>query len=223
MSSVYEVKAALFDMDGVLADTKEILLKSWKTTFDKYQIPIKHEIMESLILGVLQYDRLKKVLDKHFSFDGNADLLIEEAEELYRTNIPLSIKPVKGLIPFLQELKENSIKIAVTTSAKKVTMNIILDALNIHSYFNYYVCSEDVINRKPDPEVFQIASDALNVKPEKCVVFEDAPDGIEAAKKLNMVCIALKTTFPEDTLIEADLLINSFENFPWHIFRMDKE
>lgn len=223
MNSIYEVNAALFDMDGVLADTKDILLKSWETIFHKYQMPIKHEMLESLILGVLQYDRVKNVLDKHFSFEGNADLFIEEAEELYRTNIPLNIKPMKGLITFLQELKRNSLKMAVTTSAKKVTMNIILDALNIHSYFDYYVCSEDVINRKPDPEVFQKASDALNIKPEKCVVFEDAPDGIKAAKKLNMICIALKTTFPEDALIEADYVINSFDKFPWYIFQMNKE
>ncbi len=223
MSSIYKIHAALFDMDGVLADTKKILFDSWKTTFDKYQISIKPQTLDSMILGVLDYNKIIEFIDGHSPNIKRPDLLIEEAEELYRKNIPYSIKPMDGLIDFLQELKSKPVKTAVTTSAKRVTTNIIIDALNIRSYFDCFVCAEDVIKRKPDPQVFQIASEKLKVTANKCVVFEDAPDGIEAAKKISMVCVALKTTFPDEVLAGADLMINTFQDFPWSIFKIDKE
>lgn len=217
-SDKYDIKAVIFDMDGVLADTKEPLLEAWKYNFNKYKIPIQPQLMESLILGVVQYDKLKQVITEQFSFKGDVNLLIDEAERYYREIIKLKIKPVDGLLNFLKKLRHKSIDMVVATSASRINMNAILNVLDLSSYFKYCLCSDDVTNRKPHPEVFLLASSLLKLKPDRCLVLEDAPSGIKAAKAINMVCFALTTTYPHKILKEADLIIDSYENFPWELF-----
>jgi beta-phosphoglucomutase len=217
-NKLFKMKAALFDMDGVLSDTKDILVDSWMEVFKRNNISITLNELQNHILGVLQYQRIFQFINAYPSYNKDPSMLVEEAENLYRSQIPGRIRPTNGLIPFLDELKKRSVKMAVTTSARFVTMDTIIKALDIYSYFDCFVCAEDVSNRKPDPEVFSLASKELNIRNNNCVVFEDAPDGIKAAKTIDMTCIALKTTFPEHKLLNADLTINDFDNFPWHLF-----
>lgn len=212
------VSGVIFDMDGVFADTTLPLLDAWKKTLNKHGVPADVDAIKSLVLGVVDYDKVRRFLVDEFSFSGDTESLIEEAESYYRSIVPLQIKPLAGLTSFLERLQKKSVDMVVGTSASRITMNVILDALKISPYFKYHLCSDDVSNRKPHPEVFQRAADLLGVDYQECLVFEDAPLGIQAAKELNMTCVALATTFPEELLDEADHVIYSFEEFPWEFF-----
>ena len=92
-----------------------------------------------------------------------------------------------------------------------------MSALGISPYFKYCFCSNDVVNRKPHPEVFQLAADSINVKNSECLVFEDTPCGIKASKGLNMMCFALATTYQPELLKDSDYIMHSFEDFPWEL------
>jgi len=84
-----------------------------------------------------------------------------------------------------------------------------LDSAQIPYDTMIYICGDDVTRKKPDPELFQIACKRLNLQPEFCVVIEDAPNGVAAAKAAKCQCIAVTNTCGKDTLIDADLIVKS--------------
>lgn len=116
-----------------------------------------------------------------------------------------------GLLDLLQESKNNNIVCAVATSSLRWRAEKILDLLNIKSFFQTLVTADDIKNHKPAPDTFLETAKKLNIKPEDCVVIEDAGNGIDAAKNANMKTIALLTKYHSlDELKHADLVIKDF-------------
>jgi len=115
------------------------------------------------------------------------------------------------LLALLQESKQNNIICGVATSSLRWRAEKILDLLDIKPFFQALVTADDIKNHKPAPDTFLEAAKKLNIKPEECVVIEDAGNGIDAAKNANMKTIALLTKYHSlDELKHADLVIKDF-------------
>lgn len=115
------------------------------------------------------------------------------------------------LLALLQESKKANVVCAVATSSLRWRAEKILDLLDIKSFFQVLVTADDIKNHKPAPDTFLEAAKKLNIKPEECVVIEDAGNGIDAAKNANMKTIALLTKYHSlDELKHADLVIKEF-------------
>ncbi len=115
------------------------------------------------------------------------------------------------LLALLQESKQNNIICGVATSSLRWRAEKILDLLDIKPFFQALVTADDIKNHKPAPDTFLEAAKKLNIRPEECVVIEDAGNGIDAAKNANMKTIALLTKYHSlDELKHADLVIKDF-------------
>ena len=121
------------------------------------------------------------------------------------------MKLISGVENVLQTIQQIPLKIALATGASKSKLEYILEKFPIGHYFNTIITSDDTHTGKPDPEVFLNAAKKLGVPPDSCIVLEDARNGAQAAKKGNMVCIAITTTRSPDQLQQADLIINGYE------------
>jgi beta-phosphoglucomutase-like phosphatase (HAD superfamily) len=116
------------------------------------------------------------------------------------------------LLDFLAESEREGLSVAVGSSGYRANVEFVLDKCNIGRYFKATVAGDEVTRCKPDPEIYLTAAKHLGLKPEECIVFEDAEAGIEAGKRAGMRVVALATTFDRSFLeqTDADYIIDDF-------------
>lgn len=185
-------QCALFDLDGVLVDTAKYHFLAWKKIAARFDYKLTEADNEQL-KGVSRSDSLKIILSlagkeldketfKKFLHQKNKDYL-----NLIREVTPKDL--LAGVKSTLDFLKESRVKIGLGSASKNAL--IILEKLQITSYFETIVDGNSVQNGKPHPEIFLKGCKALKVAPEDCIVFEDSQAGILAAKAGGMTAIAL--------------------------------
>jgi beta-phosphoglucomutase len=121
------------------------------------------------------------------------------------------IKPIKGFLEFNKKLNRLKVKKIIATGSHKRNAFILLKSFGIENEFDIVGC-EDVKQRKPSPQLFLVAAERLNSEPKDCVVFEDSPVGIRAAKRVGMKCVALTTSTSMEVLEKEnpDLIIDDY-------------
>jgi len=203
------LKAVLWDMDGVIADTGPYHFQAWQETFKKKGIHFTAEdfkrrfgqrndtIIRSIIGGCLSQDEI--------------DIIASEKEAEYRRRVAHTVKPLPGAIELIKLLKEHGAKTAIASSAPMENIQLILSDLGIDNCFDTIVWGREVAEGKPSPQVFLLAARKLGVQPQECVVVEDAVAGVAAAKRAGMKCVAVTNTHPEVSLKEADLIVDTLE------------
>ncbi len=199
--------AVIFDMDGVLIDSGPIHFKSWKRLANEIGVKFTKDYFNNSF-GKQGIPILKDLVGKE---KGRKKLeeWVELKEVYYREMIKKNLKPLPGVINLIKNLKQNFFKLGIATSGPIENVNLILENLNINKYFDCVITANDIKNGKPAPDVFLMVSRKLNIPPTCCLVIEDAPVGIEAAKKAGMKCIALTTTHKKEELLQANLVINN--------------
>lgn len=202
----------IFDMDGVIVDNHHYHYKAWQAMFEKYRLDISElQYMENIngrtLPEILAYIFKKEITQDELSRYGN------EKESLYRELYRSDIVPVKGLPEFLNALKAEDIPVAVGTSSTQENIDFTLELTALRKYFDRIIDGSMVTQGKPNPQVYLKAAKTLALPAEKCVVFEDALSGIEAAKRAGCKVIALATTHPREELTHADIVIDSFVSF----------
>lgn len=208
-----EIKACLFDLDGVVVDTAKYHYVAWKELANEMGFDFTEEDNERL-KGVSRMASLDILLEI-----GGVEKTEEEKEKLAtkkNTNyVELISKMTKeevlpGVIDFFQDLKSNNIKIALGSASKNAVT--ILKRIDMLDYFDAIVDGNSVANAKPDPEVFIKGAEALDTEPAECVVFEDAAAGVEAAKNGGMACVGIGEA---SILNKADIVVPGFKNFSY--------
>jgi len=206
-----ETQACIFDLDGVLVETSEFHYLAWSRLGKEFGIEVTKEVNEQL-KGVSRRSSLDVLLAI-----ANLDLEEKTKAELAERKNTWYLEYLKdmthedtlpGVLPFLDELKEDGFKLAVGSSSKNAVS--ILNKLQIMDYFETVIDGNSVKEAKPDPEIFLRGANDLKVDPTSCVVFEDAISGVLAAKAGNFKCIGVGSA---DVLKEADFVISSFEEF----------
>lgn len=134
----------------------------------------------------------------------------DEKEAIYREMYAPHVEAVEGLHGFIRQLKARCIKVAVTTVAQKKNIWFILESLVLADQFDVIVGEDDFKRGKPDPELFLKGAEKLGVKPEQCIVFEDTPLGIKAARRARMKVGGLLTCYAKDDLKDADFAIDNY-------------
>ncbi|MTI40665.1 beta-phosphoglucomutase [Fulvivirga lutimaris] len=211
-------KACIFDLDGVIVDTVPAHYVAWKAMADELNIPFTEEENEHL-KGLSRTESMLKILEL-----GNVTKSEEEITdyttrknniyvEIISKMTPQDILP--GVLDFIQLLKENGIATAIGSSSKNTPT--ILKAVGLDTTFDAIVDGNQVTHSKPDPEVFLMGAAKLGVKPEECVVLEDAISGVEAAKRGGMKCVgvgdatvlnAADVIVPDLTKLNLEILSN---------------
>jgi beta-phosphoglucomutase len=208
-----EPYAVIWDVDGTLVDTGELHFEAWVKMSDQLGRPYTRDDF-TVTFGRRNPEIMKFLFGDRFS-DDEIDRLGEEKERLYRQEAERGIDLLPGVGQLLNGLHESGIRQAIGSSAPRGNLELILRLTKSAHYFGAVVGMEDTKRGKPDPEVFLAAAGKLGVKPERCIVFEDAIAGVQAAKAGGMQCVGV--TFvghhPEDQLraAGADRIVKSFE------------
>lgn len=194
------VKAVIFDMDGVLFNTEQIYLDVWTKVFHKYGYKMTKEVYCEVI-GTGR-ENVKKVFMKEFGEDIPIEEMYKEKDELLFRELKKSVPLKEGAYELLKYLKNQNYKLALGTSALRERMENQLRKANFIDIFDTVVCREDVKETKPNPETFLRASEKLGVEPNECVVIEDSSAGIIAAYKGGMIPIHVVDLKAPDKEIE---------------------
>jgi beta-phosphoglucomutase family hydrolase len=201
-------KAVLWDLDGVLVDTAPFHFQAWQELFRsvgkgfadgdfRRTFGLRNDAILRDILGELA--------------PAEEARLARRKEELYRAKADGRVRAMPGAIDLLRRLKQEGWKTAIVSSAPRENVRVLLRSLGLEEMFEAVVAEEDAPRGKPDPQGFLLAAEKLGVAAAECVVIEDAPGGVEAAKRAGMRCIGVTTSRPREALMRADLVVDSLE------------
>jgi len=200
------IKAVIFDRDGVILDTEIINVNSAVQAFKKIGISISEKDKQKVFgrrPGDYKYDFLKKY---KFSYERYRKI----QKKIYYDQYNKQFKPNKDILRLIRDLKKNKVKLALTTTATLKGTKRLLKKLKLENIFDVVITFEDVDKRKPHPDPYLKTLNKLKLSAKECVVIEDAPVGVESAKKAKIKCIAFKTPYvKKKELAKADLITNS--------------
>ncbi|SHJ85877.1 beta-phosphoglucomutase [Hathewaya proteolytica DSM 3090] len=186
------IKAIIFDLDGVIVTTDNYHYEAWKMLADEKGVYFDRDINERL-RGVSRMESLNIVLENSsrvFSEEEKNEMTERKNnyyKDLIRKLTPEDILP--GVIELLRDLKDNNIKVAIGSSSKNAPS--ILKYIGLTKEFDAVVDGNNISHSKPHPEVFLKCAEALDLKPEECVVVEDAEAGVQAALAAKMKVLAV--------------------------------
>lgn len=183
------IKAAVFDMDGTMFDTERLRFKMLKlASLELYGSEISDDVLfDSLGLNIQTAEELskKRYGDKYPYNEIRARADILERDEIRTNGVPVK----DGLYNLLERLKKNNVYIALATSSRREIAEEYLISAQVYRYFDILVCGDEVINGKPNPEIFIKAVTELACNPSECIIFEDSQNGLIAASESKCIPI----------------------------------
>jgi HAD superfamily hydrolase (TIGR01509 family) len=139
-----------------------------------------------------------------------AEALWQERNDLFLASLPGRLKAMPGLPELVVELQARGLRRAIATSGERRYVELVMHELSLDSTFDAIVAAQDVKRGKPAPDVYLLAARRLGLEPEQCLVLEDAPNGVAAAKAAGMMCIAVPNEFTRSLdLSAADTILPS--------------
>jgi beta-phosphoglucomutase family hydrolase len=204
-----EIKAVLWDMDGVIADSGPYHLAAWQEIFGKRGVKFTTEDFKH-IFGLRNDNIIRKTLGKELT-QAEVEAIAREKEETFRRIAGRKIKPLPGALELLRLIKKQGLSMAIASSAPVENIELVTGTLGIADCFQALVTGHDVTEGKPNPQVFLLAAQRLGVEPANCLVIEDAVAGVTAAKRAGMYCLAVANNHSRQKLAEADLIVDTLE------------
>ncbi len=201
------MEAVVFDMDGVIFDTERMIIDIYKEKAKKYKLDDIEKVCASCI-GLDKKSNLE-VFKKSYPHINDIHIIIKEVEEEFEELI-LSKGPIKKYFikEILEFLKENNYKIALASSTKTSMVKKELELAGLIEYFKVIVGGDMVEKGKPNPDIFFLALEKLNVKPKESYIIEDSINGTWAAIKAGAkVCMVPDFIMPSEELLKEDILI----------------
>lgn len=198
-------QAVIFDMDGVLTDSEPLINEAAVAMFRERGIEVHPDDFLPFV-GTGENRYIGGVAEQH-----HVKLDLEEAKhrtyEIYLKLVPTKLRAFPGATEKALELRKHGLKLAVASSADLIKIEANLDKIGLPtSWWDAVVSAEDVVHKKPAPDIFLAAARKLSVPPSDCVVIEDAVNGVQAALAAGMRCIAVTQTFPAAALASATLI-----------------
>lgn len=194
------IRAVVFDLNGTLVDDIRFHYEAWKKLAEKLGVPMNEEIFQSFN-GLKNEDIFPRLVGREVG-PALEEALGREKEETYRELYRPHLAPLAGAESFLRVLRANGKKLAVASSAPIENRALVLDGLKWNDTFDVVVANEG-LRGKPHPDIFLSAAEKLGVAPEECVVFEDAVNGVLAARAAEMTVVGVTTNVAAEALREA--------------------
>lgn len=203
------LKAVIWDMDGVIADTGPYHFQAWQEVFRKRGVDFTEEDFKHHF-GQRNDTIIQDATGAKLS-PAEVDTIASEKEADYRRRVARNIKPLPGVMALMKSLAANGVKMAIASSAPLENVQLIIHGLGIDNFFQAIVWGREVTEGKPSPQSFLLAAERLGTEPGNCLVIEDAVAGVAAAKRARMKCLAVTNTHPRINLKEADLIVATLE------------
>lgn len=202
----------LLDLDGTMVDNMPVHLSTWVELLKEMDVEITDQEFHHRFAGQTNHAIFRALFGDRFSAEQIAKMAAYK-EALYRERYAAELRPIDGLPELLDLLEKEAIPVAVASSGPTVNVSFVIDALGWRKRFGAITTGDDITHCKPHPEAFLITAEKLGIRPEECLVFEDAPSGIESAHRAGMEIIALTTTMPESELCNRPSVIHVCNDF----------
>lgn len=203
------MKAVIFDLDGVIVLSEALEVESFNETLAPFNVKLDFKYFIETFSGQGAKSILEQLVPMH-NIPASVDALLEEKrtrmlEKVRTKNIPL----VPGVLEFIHEIRLKKIPTMIGTGGNKLTARLKLAKIGLDLDL---IATADVANGKPAPDIYLACAKKLNVDPKDCVVFEDAPSGVRAAKAAGMKCVGIMTDTDGEHLNKAgvDMLVTDF-------------
>ena len=205
--------AVLWDLDGTLADTEQAHYAAWQLLCREYRRELSWDEFKPTF-GLGNSDILHMLIDSALQ-DPELERLSQRKEALFRDATGGMVAAMPGALALVAHLHSLGIPQAIASSAPMENITFILHALDLDETFAALVTRWQVPRGKPFPDIFLRAAQEVHTAPGRCVVLEDAPAGVQAGKAAGMRTIALVSTWPEQALADADLLVRDLRDVLW--------
>ena len=205
-------RAFIFDMDGTIVDNMAYHTAAWIELFKRRNQAIDAREFFLATAGRHSREILRDRLDPCLS-DADCAVLNEEKDAMYRELYGPHLKPMPGFEAFVAQAQARAIALAVGTAGSDGNVRFTLDGLGLRPHFKAIVGAADVQHGKPAPDVFLKAALDCGAEPRDCIVFEDAPLGVEAARRAGMRAVVLTTTMPAEAFAGFDNVIAVVPDF----------
>lgn len=205
--------AFIFDLNGTMINDMQYHAEAW------------YDILNNDLNAGLSWDEVKTEMygkndellkrifgNNHFSRERMQELSVEKERRYQQAYLP-KLELIKGLQEFLLIAEKENIPIGIGSAAIPFNIDFVLDNLDVRHFFKAIVSAEDVVTSKPDPETFIQCAGLLKVVPENCIVFEDAPKGVEAANNASMKTVVLTTMHEKEEFADYKNIIGFIEDY----------
>jgi HAD superfamily hydrolase (TIGR01509 family) len=199
--------AVIFDMDGTMVDNMQVHADAWREFARRHKVNTTDEFFK--MFGRTNAELLENLFGKELP-DRDIKEYAKAKEAVYRELYAPVIKPVKGLLDLMEELRKMNVKIGVATSAPYENAIFVMDQLNLHPYISALAEESMVEKGKPAPDLYLKACELLDKPPAACLAFEDTPIGVEAAKKAGLTVVGITTSVTAKELSAAQKVIEDF-------------
>ena len=204
------IDTIIFDAEGIVIDTETIWDKGQAIFLQRRGFVYDRERIKPLLTGRTLAEGVE-VMKQAYRFDGDTEALARERADIVRELFMHETTFIDGFLPFFATVR-GRYKTCIATSMDQELLELVDQHLNLSALFENRIYTLDKVGfrSKPNPDIFLYAAQQLESSPENCVVIEDAPHGIDAAKRAGMCCIAISTTYDPGKLQQADLIVNAY-------------
>lgn len=202
------IRAVIFDMDGVLTDSEPLINEAAIAMFKERGLIVAPE--DFLPFVGTGENRYIGGVAEHYDFPLDIQNAKKRTYEIYLSLVPRKLRAFPGAVDLVARCHAAGARTALASSADMVKIEANLRQIGLPPRdWDALVSAEDVVHKKPAPDIFLAAARKLGMSAPECVVIEDAVNGIQAAKAANMRCIAVAHSFPPEKLSEADIVRRS--------------
>jgi len=195
----------IFDMDGVLIDSADAHWESWRRLADENGLSVNREHFTSTF-GRSSSDIIPLLFGELSLTKTRA--LSERKEAIYRDLLGDAPPIVAGAVELVHSLHAAGIALALGSSGPRANIDLVLGAMRVAEDMSVIISADDVTRGKPDPQVFQLSAQRLGLAPNRCIVIEDAPVGVQAAKAAGALAVAVLIYHPRRSFAQADFTVD---------------
>jgi beta-phosphoglucomutase family hydrolase len=210
-SMINNKKAYLFDLNGTMIDDMQYHIKAWHRILNELGANISLERMRDECYGK-NNELLDRMFPGRFTEEEKNRMSLEK-EKQYQQEFKPHLQLLPGLDIFLEKAHQAGIKMAIGSAAIMFNIDFVLDNLNIRHYFEAIVSADDVVDSKPNPETYLKCAAALNISPQDCIVFEDAPKGVEAALNAGMESVVITLMHEKEDFSQYQNIISFIKDY----------
>jgi beta-phosphoglucomutase len=204
-------RALIFDMDGTIVDNMRYHEAAWGRLLAEHGLPFDADEFFRRTAGMASSEILAPLFPEADA--ARIDALGHDEELYYREAYGPHVTPLPGLLPLIARATSHGVPIAVASAAPPGNIDLVLDTLELRPFLRTIVAPSQGYRGKPHPDLFLAAAERMGVAAGDCIVFEDAPNGVEAARRAGMRAVALLTMIEADSFARFDNLVASAKDF----------